>query len=56
MTELNRVHTFYMFSLASFINVVNRALDKVQVELRAQKGVAKPAEGEEGEAPEYRDP
>ena len=39
MTELSRVHSFYMFSLASFINVVNRALYKVMCELRASKGL-----------------
>eukprot|EP01022_Parablepharisma_sp_SALTPOND_P024634 TRINITY_DN551_c0_g1_i3.p1 TRINITY_DN551_c0_g1~~TRINITY_DN551_c0_g1_i3.p1 ORF type:complete len:1302 (-),score=226.01 TRINITY_DN551_c0_g1_i3:962-4867(-) len=37
MTELSRVHSFYMFSLASFINVVNRSLAKVKAELLAQR-------------------
>jgi len=54
MTELSRVHSFYMFSLAAFINVVNRSLAKVKTELLAAKGgAAPPAEGkdEEGKAP-----
>ncbi len=45
MTELSRVHSFYMFSLASFINVVNRALAKAQADWRAAQGLP-PKEGE----------
>ena len=59
MNELNKIHSFYRFSLDSFVIVVNRAIDIVADRLNPKKqkaleaaaageGEAKP-EGEEGE-------
>lgn len=53
MNELYKIHSFYRFSLDSFIIVVNRAIDIVADRLNPKKN--KPAEenkaeGEEGEA------
>lgn len=48
MIELTKIHSFYKFSLESFINVINRAIDIVADMMRPQKPPAsEPAEGEE---------
>lgn len=56
MIELTKIHSFYKFSLASFIIVINRAIDIVADMMRPQKAPA--AEGaEEGkEAVEEQPP
>jgi len=46
MIELTKIHSFYKFSLDSFINVINRAIDIVAKEM-APPPKEKPAEGEE---------
>lgn len=46
MIELTKIHSFYKFSLDSFINVINRAIDIVAVEM-APPAKPPPAEGEE---------
>ena len=59
LNELNKIHSFYKFSLDSFVIVVKRAVDLVAAADKAKKlaaaggggGDAEPAEGEEG-APE----
>ena len=59
MSELYKIHSFYKFSLDSFVIVVNRAIDIVQKAEADAKAAAKKAlkgddeegeEGEEGEA------
>lgn len=60
MNELNKIHSFYKFSLDSFVIVVKRAIDLVAAADKAKKLAAAggggdgdaPAEGEEGEAAE----
>jgi dynein heavy chain len=62
MSELYKIHSFYKFSLDSFVIVVNRAIDLVQKADADAKAAAKKAlqgdaeeegeEGEEGEAGE----
>lgn len=57
MSELYKIHSFYKFSLDSFVIVVKRAIDLVQAKAAAEKAAAKkaaaggdePEEGEEGE-------
>jgi dynein heavy chain len=59
MSELYKIHSFYKFSLDSFVIVVNRAIDLVQEADRAAKQATKkaagggeeeePEEGEDGE-------
>lgn len=49
MTELTRIHSFYKFSLDSFIIVINRAIDKVAAALNPKKEDKEAVEGEEGE-------
>lgn len=52
MNELTRIHSYYKFSLDSFIIVINRAIDLVAERLNPKKEEKEePAEGEEGEAP-----
>lgn len=59
LNELSKIHSFYKFSLDSFVIVVKRAVDLVAAADKAKKlaaaggggGDAEPAEGEEG-APE----
>ena len=54
LMELAKIHSFYKFSLDSFIIVVNRAIDIVADQLNPKKKKAEgdaPAEGAEGEAP-----
>jgi len=46
MNELYKIHSFYKFSLDSFVIVVNRAIDIVAERMNPKKAV--PAEGEEG--------
>jgi len=48
MIELYKVHSFYKFSLDSFVIVVNRAIDIVAERMNPKKAVKEP--GEEGEA------
>jgi dynein heavy chain, axonemal len=48
MIELYKVHSFYKFSLDSFVIVVNRAIDIVAERMNPKKAVREP--GEEGEA------
>lgn len=47
MNELYKIHSFYKFSLDSFVIVVNRAIDIVAERMNPKKKV--PGEGEEGE-------
>lgn len=47
MNELTRIHSYYKFSLDSFIIVINRAIDIVAEKLNPKKDKAPPAEGEE---------
>lgn len=46
MVELTKIHSFYKFSLESFINVIIRAIEIVAREMKPPK--PEPAEGEEG--------
>jgi dynein heavy chain len=52
LNELYKIHSFYKFSLDSFIIVVKRAI-KIVADRMKKKGKSDeaPAEGEEGEAP-----
>ena len=50
MIELYKVHSFYKFSLDSFVIVVNRAIDIVAERMNPKKAVKEVAEGEEPEA------
>jgi dynein heavy chain len=51
MNELNMIHSFYRFSLDSFIIVVKRAIDIVAESMKPKKAEKEePAEGEEAEA------
>jgi dynein heavy chain len=52
MNELFKIHSFYRFSLDSFVIVVGRAIDIVADRLnpKKQKEAEEPAEGEEGAA------
>ena len=55
MTELTRIHSYYKFSLDSFIIVINRAIDLVAEKLNPKKEPKEVVEGEEPadeEAPE----
>lgn len=58
MSELSKIHSFYKFSLDSFVIVVKRAIDLVQAKAAAEKAAAKKAaaggeeEGAEGEGEE----
>lgn len=62
MSELNKIHSFYKFSLDSFVIVVKRAIDLVQLKAAAEKAAAKKAaaggeeEGAEGEGEEEAKP
>lgn len=49
MSELTLIHSYYKFSLESFIIVINRAIDLVAEKMNPKKEVEEPAEGEEGE-------
>lgn len=61
MSELYKIHSFYKYSLDSFIIVVKRAIDLVQLKAKNEKDAAakaaagggeeEGAEGEEEEAP-----
>lgn len=53
MNELYKIHSFYRFSLDSFIIVVNRAIDLVAEKMRPKK--VEPEEGEEAEPSEPED-
>jgi dynein heavy chain len=48
LNELYKIHSFYKFSLDSFVIVVNRAIDVVAEKMNPKKNVAEPVEGEEG--------
>lgn len=53
LMELTKIHSFYKFSLDSFIIVVKRAIDIVAERMNPKKKEdAEPAEGEEGEKAE----
>jgi dynein heavy chain len=52
MTELTRIHSYYKFSLDSFVIVVKRAIDIVAAEMNPKKEEKEPEEGEEGEQQE----
>ena len=61
MNELYKIHSFYMFSLESFVIVVNRAIDIVAEELNPKKkkeeepeGAGEGAGGGEGGAEENK--
>ena len=47
LMELSKIHSFYKFSLDSFIIVVNRAIDIVADKLNPKKKKAEPEEGAE---------
>ena len=47
MNELYKIHSFYKFSLDSFVIVVNRAIDIVAAKMNPKKE-KEPVEGEEG--------
>jgi dynein heavy chain len=49
MNELYKIHSFYMFSLDSFVIVINRAIDIVAEEMNPKKKKPELEEGEEGE-------
>lgn len=49
MNELYKIHSFYKFSLDSFVIVVNRAIDLVAQRMNPKKVVKEVAEGEEEE-------
>lgn len=49
MNELYKIHSFYKFSLDSFVIVVERAIDIVAAQLNPKKEANEPAEGEEGQ-------
>lgn len=49
MNELTRIHSFYKFSLDSFIIVINRAIDLVAEKLNPKKEPKEPIEGEEAD-------
>jgi len=50
MTSLHKIHSFYMYSLESFVTVVNRAIDLISKDKKAVKSADEEAEeGEEGE-------
>jgi dynein heavy chain len=49
LMELTKIHSFYKFSLDSFIIVVKRAIDIVAERMNPKKKEVAPAEGEEGE-------
>jgi hypothetical protein len=51
MNELNKIHSYYKFSLDSFLIVVTRAIDLVAKKDREAKAAAKAAEegGDDGE-------
>jgi dynein heavy chain len=52
LNELYKIHSFYKFSLDSFIIVVKRAIKLVADSMKkGKKEEEAPAEGEEGEAP-----
>ncbi len=52
MNELNKIHTFYMFSLESFVIVVKRAIDIVAAEYKQDE---EPDEAEEAEGEEAKE-
>jgi dynein heavy chain len=54
MNELYKIHSFYKFSLDSFVIVVNRAIDIVAAKDKAAKAAAA-GDGEEGEEKEGED-
>lgn len=47
MIELTKIHSFYKFSLDSFVIVINRAIDIVAERMNPKKVIAAPVEGEE---------
>jgi len=55
MNELYKIHSFYKFSLDSFVIVVERAIDIVAAKMNPKKKEKAPA-GEDGEAPEEEEP
>ena len=56
LMELTKIHSFYKFSLDSFIIVVKRAIDIVAERMNPKKKEAEPAgEGEEGAEPEEKE-
>lgn len=51
LNELYKIHSFYKFSLDSFIIVVKRAIKIVADSMKKKKEPAEGEEGEEGEEP-----
>ena len=49
MIELSKIHSYYMFSLESFVIVVKRAIDLVAAEYRKEAGEDEEAEAEGGD-------
>jgi dynein heavy chain len=57
MNELTRIHSYYKFSLDSFIIVINRAIDLVAEKMNPKKVEKEPvAEGEEAPEQEEEQP
>jgi dynein heavy chain len=55
MSELYKIHSFYKFSLDSFVIVVKRAISLVQIKAKEEKAAAKKAAAGDEEAPEEGD-
>lgn len=56
LNELYKIHSFYKFSLDSFVIVVNRAIDIVAERMNPKKQPVEPAEdGEEAKPEEDED-
>jgi dynein heavy chain len=56
MSELYKIHSFYKFSLDSFVIVVKRAIDLVQErDRKAKEAAKKAAAGDDGEGEEEGD-
>jgi len=51
MSELTRIHSYYKFSLDSFIIVIRRAIDIVAAKMNPKKEPKEAEEGEDGEQP-----
>jgi dynein heavy chain len=47
LNELYKVHSFYKFSLDSFVIVINRAIDLVAEKMNKKNEKTEPVEGEE---------
>jgi dynein heavy chain len=48
LNELYKIHSFYVYSLESFVIVVNRAVDIVAEAMNPKKEIPEPVIGEDG--------